>query len=283
MASTDQSGAGTQSVEQRYQWSYDVLRDRARLTGALKAMLVARFGHYAFAFAVFFVCIVAPETLGRLSVVDIDAWVGEQPVVAAAGLAVFVAVDYLGFVLARGMRYPLARQLHQGTGAVDDWRAYLGQSFGRLPTMLLLDLLVVVSVVVGLGLLIVPGVFAALAARPVRHCVIDRGMGLRRGIAEGIRMTRRHVGALAWRGGSRSLRRFGLLVAVAALYGVVFAIETTYFGTTYAPRVLIGAAVLAGLYFLVARPFAVYLYVMQDVAFHSALAQSDGEVELADL
>jgi hypothetical protein len=276
MGSTQVEAAEAESVESRFAFTYEVLRDRTRLTGALKATMAARFLHYAVAFILFFVIIVAPETLLQVELFDFREWLGRRPV-AAALIGGFLLVDYVGFLLARGLRYSMLRQLHDGTDVVGDWRDHLGQSLSVLPRMLLVDLLLVVAALVGVAMLVLPAVAVLLAAGPVRHYIVDRGVGIVDGVRSGVRMTRRYARRLGWRLFVRVARRLG---ALAVLGGTVVGVGR--FAPQYLRQVLIGVGVVVGIYFLVVRPFVLYFATVDEVAFLSTLGQREGELELTE-
>ncbi len=276
MGSTPAETTDDESVESRFAFTYEVLRDRTRLTGALKATMAARFLHYALAFVLFFVVIVAPETLIQVEVFDFREWLGRRPV-AAALIGGFLLVDYLGFLLARGLRYPMLRQLHEGTNVVDDWRGHLGQSLGAVPRMLLVDLLLILGVLVGVAMLVVPAVAVLLAAGPVRHYIVDRGTGIVEGIEAGVRMTRRHARRLGWRLFVRSARRLGALLVLGAVIGGV-----VRFSPQYLRQTLIGVGVVVFVYVMVLRPFVLHFATVDEVAYLSALGQREGELELTE-
>ncbi len=276
MASTPAEATDDESVESRFAFTYEVLRDRTRLTGALKATMAARFLHYAFAFVLLFVVIVAPATLLQAELVDFRELLGRRPV-AAALLGGFLLIDYLGFLLARGLRYPMLRQLHDGTDVADDWRAHLGRSLSVLPRMFLVDLLLVLAVLVGFAMLVVPAVAVLLAAGPVRHYVVDRGTGIVEGIEAGVRMTRRYARRLGWRLFVRYARRLSALVVLGGVIGGV-----VRFAAPYLRQTLIGVGVVVGIYVLVIRPFVLHFATVDEVAYLSTLDQREGELELTE-
>ena len=269
-----------ESVDSRYALHYELLGDRAGLSGAMKASLVARFGHFGLLFGLFFAAVIAPSTLAGVSLIDYKAlftadsletfaFVGPGEIL----LGLLVLVDYAGRLLVRGQRYPLFRQLRDGTDTVADWRDHLAQSASRLPRVFILELLTLVATVVGLALLIVPGLYVLFVAGPIFHFAIGRDLPFGEAIKRGRAFAHRHRGRLI----RRLLVRIGWRIFLVGLVVGGFFLLGRY-AAMYIPL----AALLTGVLFVALRPFVLHIGMMKEIAYLTTLEQLDGDLELAD-
>ncbi|MFB6371952.1 MAG: hypothetical protein ABEN55_02270, partial [Bradymonadaceae bacterium] len=92
-----------ESVASRYALHYELLGDRLRLSTAMKATLVARFGHFGLLFGLFFLTVIAPSTLADVSLFDYkalfvtgpgDPYIFDEPGIIILGA--ILLVDYIG-------------------------------------------------------------------------------------------------------------------------------------------------------------------------------------------
>lgn len=272
MASDDSSIDARESIRSRYDLHYELLGDRARLSGAFKASLVARFGHFGLLFGFFFAVIIAPSTLADVQLFDYKGLFDSGGAPGYLLIAGFLLIDYTGRLLVRGMRYSLCRQLREGTDVVDDWPDHLRNSAARLPRTALVEWLTVLAALLGVGLLLLPGLWVLYVAGPVTHYVVARDTSFVDGIKRGIAFAHRHRSELL----PRFLVQFGWRFFLLLALGAGFYLMNLY-ASMYLPLTILLVAVLA----IGIRPFILHFGLMRDVAFTSTLQQLDGELELA--